>query len=195
MCAGGATWRRALRERTPPRKTRARRVRYFSSKSRLFVSRSRASALQLQFSLFRVGALSTRELRFLRMYRLESAHTRGKKSSRGTALSLRSGHLYPLQMTCRLLRSPPMFFMWRPPDAIRGGSRRSTDRMLTSGGTNARGRFTESSAKWGGRGRPLTPVEAISASSYLAYGGAGRGPPYTKYEGPNHALSGVSGRA
>ena len=88
-----------------------------------------------------------------------------------------------------------MFFMWRPPDARRGGSRRSTDRMLTSGGTDARGRFTESSAEWGGRGRPLTPVEAISASSYLAYGGAGRGPPYTKYEGPNHALSGVSGRA
>ena len=46
------------------------------------------------------------------------------------------------------------------------------------------------------------PVEAISASSYLVYGGGtksrtvGRGrPPYTTYEGPNHALSGVSGRA
>ena len=38
-------------------------------------------------------------------------------------------------------------------------------------------------------------MEAISASSYLAYGGAGRGPPYTKYEGPNHAPSGVSGHA
>jgi len=69
--------------------------------------------------------------------------------------------------------------------------------MLTPGGTDARGRFTESSAQWGGRARPLTPVEAVSASSYLVYGGAGRGPPYTKYEGPNlgtkHALSGVSG--
>ena len=75
------------------------------------------------------------------------------------------------------------------------GSRRSTGRMLTSGGTDARGRFTESSAGWGGRGRPLTPVEAISDSSYLVYGGAGRGLPYTKYEGPNHALSGVSGCA
>ena len=75
------------------------------------------------------------------------------------------------------------------------GSRRSTGRMLTPGGTDARGRFTESSAEWGGRGRPLTPVEAISVSSYLVYGGAGRGLPYTKYEGPNHALSGVSGRA
>ena len=74
------------------------------------------------------------------------------------------------------------------------GSRRSTGRMLTPGGTDARGRFTESSAQWGGRARPLTPVEAVSASSYLVYGGAGRGPPYTKYEGPNHALSGVSGR-
>ncbi len=103
--------------------------------------------------------------------------------------------MYPLQMTCRLLRAPPMFFMWRPPDARRGGSRRSTGRMLTSGGTDARGRCTESSAEWGGRARPLTPVEAISASSYLVYGGAGRGPPYTKYEGPNHAPSGVSGYA
>ena len=67
--------------------------------------------------------------------------------------------------------------------------------MLTSGGTDALRMFTESSAEWGGRARPLTPVEAVSASSYLVYGGAGRGPPYTKYEGPNHALSGVSGRA
>ena len=48
---------------------------------------------------------------------------------------------------------------------------------------------------WGGQARPLTPVEAISDSSYLVYGGAGRGPPYTKYEGPNHAPSGVSGHA
>ena len=67
--------------------------------------------------------------------------------------------------------------------------------MPTHGGTDARGRFTESSAQWEGRARPLTPVEAISDSSYLVYGGAGRGLPYTKYEGPNHALSGVSGRA
>ena len=89
----------------------------------------------------------------------------------------------------------PLYSVWGPPEHTHGGGRRSTAAMPIHGGTDdARGRCTESSAQWGGQARPLTPVEAISASSYLAYGGAGRGPPYTKYEGPNHALSGVSGR-
>ena len=89
----------------------------------------------------------------------------------------------------------PMYSVWGPPEHTHGCGRRSTASMPTHGGTNARGRCTESPSVWGGQARPLTTVEAISVSSYLVYGGAGRGPPYTKYEGPNHAPSGVSGCA
>ena len=71
-------------------------------------------------------------------------------------------------------------------------------RRRTPGGMDGRGKCSEPSAKWGGRAWRLTLWESHLGNIRLLILGtcaAGRGPPYNKYEGPNHAPSGVSGCA
>ena len=74
-------------------------------------------------------------------------------------------------------------------------------RQRTPGSMHARGKCTELPTEWRGQVWRLTPYRRAILGNirllilYLAYGAAGRGPPYNKYEGPNNTPSGVSGCA